>query len=376
MDGIYDTAGKSRPLDVGEHRFAAAEERSRGKRRGVGEFFRKYFLEGQKLDDELERRRLEDPNLPFFERYRKYFAFLLPFLFFQVCWWSLALKYHLLELYATRWQMPVTMIFGASGATSEGGGAVAFPVMTLLLHIEPRIARDFSLMIQSCGPQKKMIFVSIWFSFAVALLILNLQRKRITYDSIPQFNAWKAAILFGTGFFGGLLSAFTGSGVDICSFSVLTLLFRVSEKVATPTSVLLMCINTWVGFYWQQLIMQAIAPLAWQYFSVSVPVVVTMSPIGAFLSSHLHRQLLAAFVYVLEVIALVGFYITRPPWELVGIGAAIIFVAILFFFGLSKVGRMLSDRIEAASSRLPSGASSEVSVLPSDFSTSIVVNRD
>ena len=35
--------------------------------------------------------------------------------------------------------------------TSEGGGAVAFPVMTLLLKISPTIARDFSLMVQSVG---------------------------------------------------------------------------------------------------------------------------------------------------------------------------------------------------------------------------------
>ena len=35
--------------------------------------------------------------------------------------------------------------------TSEGGGAVAFPVMTLALKVCPRVARDFSLMIQSCG---------------------------------------------------------------------------------------------------------------------------------------------------------------------------------------------------------------------------------
>ena len=35
--------------------------------------------------------------------------------------------------------------------TSEGGGAVAFPVMTLALEIPPSVARDFSLMIQSCG---------------------------------------------------------------------------------------------------------------------------------------------------------------------------------------------------------------------------------
>lgn len=37
------------------------------------------------------------------------------------------------------------------GMTSEGGGAVAFPVMTLALGIKPAVARDFSLMIQSCG---------------------------------------------------------------------------------------------------------------------------------------------------------------------------------------------------------------------------------
>ena len=35
--------------------------------------------------------------------------------------------------------------------TSEGGGAVAFPVMTLVFSIKPAIARDFSLMIQSAG---------------------------------------------------------------------------------------------------------------------------------------------------------------------------------------------------------------------------------
>ena len=40
------------------------------------------------------------------------------------------------------------------GMTSEGGGAVAFPVMTLALSITPEVARDFSLMIQSCGEKK------------------------------------------------------------------------------------------------------------------------------------------------------------------------------------------------------------------------------
>ena len=41
----------------------------------------------------------------------------------------------------------------------------------------------------------------------------------------------------------------TGSGVDICSFSILSLLFRISEKISTPTSIVLMAINSLVGKY-------------------------------------------------------------------------------------------------------------------------------
>jgi hypothetical protein len=92
----------------------------------LGVLFGKHFS-GQKLDDELEKRVKEDPDLPFQERYRKYFAFIIPFLFFQTCWWALAIRNNLFSLYPTHWEMPVTMILGAfvSGATSEGGGAVA-----------------------------------------------------------------------------------------------------------------------------------------------------------------------------------------------------------------------------------------------------------
>ena len=57
------------------------------------------------------------------------------------------------DLFASGWFMSITMAFGSfiAGATSEGGGAVAFPVMTLLFEIPPPVARDFSLMIQSVG---------------------------------------------------------------------------------------------------------------------------------------------------------------------------------------------------------------------------------
>ena len=89
------------------------------------------------------------------------------------------------------------------------------------------------------------------------------EKDRKTFDEIQRFGAWQAVVLTCMGFLGGLASnsvnfwqiifvpgvftSLAGSGVDICSFSVLTLLFRVSEKVATPTSIVLMAINASVG---------------------------------------------------------------------------------------------------------------------------------
>lgn len=73
--------------------------------------------------------------------------------FLKIMWWTLAFRYNFFRLFPTHYELPLTMVVGATvaGMTSEGGGAVAFPVMTLLLHIETEVARDFSLMVQSCG---------------------------------------------------------------------------------------------------------------------------------------------------------------------------------------------------------------------------------
>ena len=66
---------------------------------------------------------------------------------------SYSLKHNYFAFFPTHYPMTITMIFGSfiGGATAEGGGAVAFPVMTLVLHLTPSIARDFSFMIQCCG---------------------------------------------------------------------------------------------------------------------------------------------------------------------------------------------------------------------------------
>lgn len=55
--------------------------------------------------------------------------------------------------YSPGWYASVTMIFGSiiGGATAEGGGAVAFPVFSLVMGLSPLVARNFTLMIQTIG---------------------------------------------------------------------------------------------------------------------------------------------------------------------------------------------------------------------------------
>merc|ERR1711937_165013 len=92
---------------------------------------------------------------------------------------------------------------------------------------------------------------------------------------------WKALILLGAGFIGGIFTSIAGSGIDICSFSCLTLLFRVTEKTATPTSVVLMGINTAFGFFWRGVAQDALdGSDAWGFLAVCAPIVVIGAPFG------------------------------------------------------------------------------------------------
>ena len=277
-----------------------------------------------------------------------------------------------------------------AGMTSEGGGAIAFPVMTFAFRISPIIARDFSLMIQSAGmtcaalailfmkvqlewvtlvtaslggvvglvlglhlidphltaAQKKMGFVSIWFSFAFALFLLNCYRKRRTFNKIPELKIWKVLVLFVTGIVGGVFTSFAGNGLDICTFSVLTLLFRISEKVATPTSVVLMAISSMVGWFWRELIMQEISQESYDFFYICAGVVVIGAPLGSVLSSHFHRLVLAGLIYILDTITLVTAFIVVPQTPaLIGVSVGIIVGGFLFFYMLTLIGNKLLEKI-------------------------------
>ena len=307
--------------------------------------------------------------------------------------------------------------------------------MTLAFGIIPSVARDFSFMIQSVGMTaaafsilfmrvkieyrsliycsiggifgiticlsyishhlppafSKMYFVSIWFSFAFSLFWLNRNHDRKVYDIIPKWSDgvlftvynnpilpisinWKALVLLLTGFLGGIFSGIAGSGIDICSFATLTLLFRVTEKTATPTSVILMAINTCVGFFWRQFIMNEVSMDAWSYFFVCIPIVVIGAPLGSIIGSHFHRQVLAAFVYITDTVQLVAALIIVQPWNisilllitsiLFIIGGALIF-AIITKLGLTIMTNIENEQENKRKETLPSQSNKRTDTFPS-----------
>ena len=157
-------------------------------------FIRKYFMEGQKLKENVDSIHTSK-NESLWRRIisrRQFWGIAIPLTFFEVCWWSLAIKHDFFAYFPDKYVMSITMIFGAivAGMTSEGGGAVAFPVMTLALKISPTVARDFSLMIQSCGMTAA--------AFTIFWMKLKIEKHSLIFCSIGKMIAIKYINLSST----------------------------------------------------------------------------------------------------------------------------------------------------------------------------------
>lgn len=288
-------------------------------------------------------------------------------------------------LFAEGWFMSVTMVFGSfvAGATAAGGGSVAFPVMTLGFDIPPATARDFALMIQSVGMTSaaftilytripvvrpalvwaslggvvgvvgglellapylapayaKMLFATTWLAFAFALFWINRYRERETLTEIAGFGRRHALLLFSAGVVGGSISSITGSGIDITLFALLVLRLGLCEKLATPTCVVLMALNSLVGFLWKGAVRGDIAPAAWSFWWVCVPVVVLGAPFGARFIKHRSRSFVACLLYVAIAAQFVASLVLVPQSPpLIAFSALVFLSGTLIFHGMTKKG--------------------------------------
>jgi uncharacterized membrane protein YfcA len=273
------------------------------------------------------------------------------------------------------WKIALTMVFGSlvGGGTSEGGGAVAFPVFTKLLHIPAHEACLFAFAIQSVGmgaaslsilflkipiekrvllwgglggvvgmlcstyliePYIAPVLVRVAFtvmvsSLGVALVLLNRTENVKRHLVCPIFGARERSLLLFAGLLGGVMSGLAGCGENIVVFMLMVLLFRVSEKIVTPTTVILMTIVTIAGFGLHALVIRDFDRTVTGYWLAAVPIVSVGAPLGAILCSKMSRRAIVGVLLFLIAAEFTSTILIIPMSRKVEITAALC----LLFFG-------------------------------------------
>ena len=277
-------------------------------------------------------------------------------LIYAVLIWLQGLSNSLLQI-AHEFEIALTMALGSfvAGGTALGGGAVAFPVMTKVLAIEPATAKVFSLAIQSFGMtaaaitifcRRIPIYTNIVFmalpmsalGVAISLLYVAPFSPRLLVKSIFSFlllcfaitmvlRWWRKAHhqasaehikpslgrFLLVGFVGGIASGLVGSGSDIALFALLIIAYQADIKKATATSVVVMAFTSLVGSAINAWHLNAITPEIEQYLLAAIPIVVVGAPLGAYVCSKVKVGQLVSFLLLL--ISLEVFFTSYELWQ-------------------------------------------------------------
>ena len=156
-----------------------------------------------------------------------------------------------------------------------------------------------------------MCFTMMLATFGCVFYTIN-RNYRAFKETITDFNAKRKIKFLAIGFFGGLLSGLVGSGIDVATFSILVLYYRLSEKICTPTSVICMAINSVVGFIFIAFFMDDFNVEVQNYWLAAVPVVVIGAPLGAFLCNFFRRKTVVNTLLLLITIEFLSTFMLVP----------------------------------------------------------------
>ncbi|WP_230974688.1 sulfite exporter TauE/SafE family protein [Brevundimonas vitis] len=323
-------------------------------------------------------------------------------------WFALALIV-LLTLFFTvsdlgflgqNWYYPAIMVVGAfvAGLTPEGGGAVAFPVLSVFLSIDREMARDFSLMIQSVGMTSASIYVLtnrandlrayrplVWFipvafvGFVIGMatlqaipvaviqaLFLSLittftiayvasthrgHRMRLQAGGLADTAMLVAILLVG-----GACASLFGTGADIVLYTLLVTRFRMDEKVATHMSIMLMAAISVLGYAYRAGVDGDITHYQVQTWLSAAPVVLFMAPFGVYVLSRMKTEWMLRGIVVLNLAQFGYFNLNNPTW--LKFGCSVMFAGILFavfWATLAHITRRTAREAAAAAAAQASG---------------------
>lgn len=309
-------------------------------------------------------------------------------------WAVLFAVYNSIQFLIEHWYYPAMMFAGAfvAGFTPEGGGAVAFPVLSVFLHVDRVLARDFSMMIQSIG----MTSASIWILthkdtdrsdyqpcfvivpvcilgtvlgfmylqkipvYIIQALFLSLSATFVTayYFSAHRGTQTRLSIKSNLDIFylgallivGGMVSSLFGTGGDILLYMFLITRFNMTAKIAVRISIVLQACVSIFGFCYRAFIDHGLTNYQIKTWMCAYPVVLFMAPFGAYILARLHVDWMLRGIIALNIFQLVWFNSKEPSVQ--KLIASLVFTCILaaiFFFALRYVARMHKAAAEQAS---------------------------
>lgn len=335
--------------------------------RGFARLAKKYLWEGKEdecwdAEDEYEENSFGEKMRPqkkppsCLYKYWTLWAFILPCLVVHVLWLAYAIKFNIWAQFQENYDISITVVFGAliAGTMSWGVGSVLYPMMVLGFGVAPMVTRDALLLIGAVGRTtlstsiillqhkverhaviacslggaggvilgleviephmtddiRTLVYISFWTVMGTVLFIYCFQsyKRCPTRDMIVEICFCRTFGMLVVSFAGGILTSIAGVGLEMFTFAILTIYFRIHSTVAGTTAVLVAASGTTLGFYWREVIQGGVLNDAWTYYDVSIPILIVCLPFGYIMHWHIHNLLLAIFGICLNCIALVTMY--------------------------------------------------------------------
>lgn len=269
-------------------------------------------------------------------------------------WVLLFTTFDSIGFWLAHWYYAAMMVAGAfvAGFTPEGGGAVAFPVLNVFLHVDRILARDFSMMIQSLGMTSASIFILsskdtvlkdyrpllvfvpvcfVGFLIGMALLqqihvyliqafFLSLSATFVIAYYLSEHRGVMTRLVLGSGtdrvylavvlVLGGMISSLFGTGGDIIVYTLLVTHFSMTAKIATRMSIVLQASISVLGYGYRAFIDHGLTSYQIKTWLCAYPVVLFMAPFGAYALSRLHVNWMLKAIIVINIFQLLYFNLT------------------------------------------------------------------
>ncbi len=326
-------------------------------------------------------------------------------------WAILFATFDSMRFWLEHWYYAAMMVAGAfvAGFTPEGGGAVAFPVLNVFLHVDRVLARDFSMMIQSVGMTSASIFILsskdtdvrdykplLYFIpiceagfvlgmvglqhipvYVIQALFLSLSATfvvayyfsdhRGTDTTLVTRSKVELTVLCVTLFLGGMVTSLFGTGADVVVYLLLVTHFNMVAKKACRMVVILQAALSLLGYGYRAFVEHGLTEYQIKTWLCAYPVVLFMAPFGAYALSKLHVNWMLRLIIGVNIFQLIYFNCDGPSREKVIVSVVFTTVlSVVFYLLLRHMSRRNRARNQASGFVSVSDATADLESAPAD----------